>query len=89
MMIKIEKSEIIDLMVAHYKSQLKESTYQMYHFQQQYNCSLQELEQKINDSKEEVFGIWEDYISWRGHQQSAHYLIEKIQKIEHGLFEVT
>ncbi|MEM9885946.1 MAG: hypothetical protein AAF849_08645 [Bacteroidota bacterium] len=87
-MIRIKKSEIIDLMTTHYKNQLKESTYQMYHFQQQHNCSLEELEQQINSSSDEVFGVWEDYIAWKGHQKSAEYLIDKIQKIEHGLFEV-
>jgi len=84
-MIKIKKSEIIDLMIAHYQNQLKESTYQIYHFQQQYNCSLEELEQQINNSSDESFGVWEDYIAWKGHQKSAHHLIDKIQKIEHGL----
>jgi hypothetical protein len=87
-MIAIKKSEIIELMVQHYQQQLKESTYQIYQLQQQYNCSLAELEQQIKESPTEVTGRWEDYISWKGHQQSAVHLMEKIEKIEHGLFEI-
>lgn len=87
-MVEIKKSELIALMVAHYQQQLKESTYQMYALQQKYGCSFEALEQRVNDTQEEQFGIWEDYISWKGHQKSAQSLSSKIQKIEHGLFTV-
>jgi hypothetical protein len=87
-MLEIKKSELIALIVSHYQQQLKESTYQMYALQQKYGCSFEALEQDLSNSSEEQFGMWEDYISWKGHQKSAQSLSSKIQKIEHGLFIV-
>jgi hypothetical protein len=87
-MIAIKRAEIIDAVVAYYQRQLKESTMQLYYFQQRYNCSLEDFKQQIEESETEVHGRWEDYISWKGHQASAADLANKIQKIADGLFEI-
>ncbi|MEM8528118.1 MAG: hypothetical protein AAGG68_25975 [Bacteroidota bacterium] len=87
-MVEIKKSEITSLIISHYQTQLKESTYHIYAFQQKYNCSFTELESSINSSEKEQYGQWEDYMEWKGHLKSAEYLTERIQKIEHGLFTI-
>lgn len=87
-MIALSKSEVIPLLVNHYREQLQISSYHLYTYQQKYTCSLEDFEQRVKNSSEENFEQWDDYMSWKGHSKSAASLVEKIKQIENGLFEV-
>lgn len=87
-MIEIPKSDLIPLIIDHYNKQLQESAFQIYTLQQKYHCSLADFEKTVKAKDEEEFEAWDDYITWKGHEKSAAYLLDRIQKIEDGLFEV-
>lgn len=87
-MIEIPKSELIPLIIGHYSRQLQESAFHIYTLQQKYHCSLSDFEEKVKSQSEEDFQSWDDYINWKGHEKSAAYLLERIKKIEDGLFEI-
>lgn len=88
-MVHLPKSELIPLIADYFRTQLQESTYQIYQLSQKYNCTFAEFEDRIQKKTEEDFGEWEDYILWKGHMKSAHYLSGTIQSIEDGLFTLT
>ena len=85
-MVQLSKSELIPLLVSHFRQQIGESAYQMYALSQKYDCAFDEFEQIIQTKKEEDLEAWDDYISWKGHLKSAQYLSSNIKKIEDGLF---
>ena len=87
-MVKISKTEITPLIADYYRRQLGESTYQLYALQQKYGCAFDEFAAKVEQAQEEDFERWDDYITWKGHLQSAASIHEKIKEIEDGAFEI-
>ena len=87
-MVEILKLEIIPLISDYYQKQIGESTYKMFSLAEKYNCTFEEFEKHVQETKDEQFEEWDDYISWKAHSKSVKYLSSKIKKIEDGLFKV-
>ena len=53
-------------------------------FKKLYNCTFEEFEKNIQDSTEERFEEWDDYIEWKAYREKKNDIEKKMDELENA-----
>jgi hypothetical protein len=77
----IAKSELISIIINHYRLQLKEVMLKLFEFQEKYGCLFTDFENRLKTYSEENFEDWDNYMEWKANFNVAKELNHKIKDI--------
>jgi len=87
-MFTIQKEELIPVIMEHYERQLQDCTRRIFEFQHKYGCRYEEFEKKIKNTRADDFEKQQDYTVWEASVTSAEELMQKLESIENGTFQI-
>ena len=85
---QFEKAELTDILLNHYQEKKNFLVLKEYALQQKHACFFDDFEQQVNNSEEEDFEKWDDYIEWKAFHKSMQHINELINIIKSGNFAV-
>ena len=77
-------SEVIPILQAHYKQELKELFLQNWEFEQQYGKAFAAFEKQVKQANEEDFAAWDDYMEWKSCKKTMKALQQKLKALQDG-----
>lgn len=84
----ISKSELIDVVLVKYQSEMNQFKNKITFFERKYKSSFSFFERKIKRSPEN-FEKWDDYIEWQAYLQSFNEIMKKIKSLKCGDYKIT
>lgn len=88
MLTKLNREEIIPILIEYYSRKLKEDIYIEHLFQKKYKFLFEDFEEYIKTSDKENFEEWDDYMEWKACKKTIENFEQKIKLIEHGDFQL-
>lgn len=87
-MITVQKQSVANWLMAEYLANAYTANEKIRLFEQKYGQTWDEFSEEINNTSDEDFARWDDYIEWKACVKTAEDLAAKIDEVKHGNFEV-
>jgi len=87
-MLTVNKNKVAEWMLLSYLSEQRYLQDKLVFFEKKYKVSFTEFETKIDNSPEEDFEKWDDYIEWKAYSNFYHNVTKTIEDVRLGNFKV-
>ncbi len=87
-MLTINKNKVAEWMLLSYLSEQKYFYDKLLFFEKKYKITFTKFEKEINDSSEELFEKWDDYIDWKAYTNFHQNITKTIEDVRLGNFKV-